>query len=283
MSVKIGHASIDENNKAKGGNAGDQTKKEVCIRTWYNKPWTAVIRPKDSSAAERIATAMEQACANDKIGYDQNQRTTLYTQAKAVNWDLSKITTACECDCSSLVAVCVNAAGIPVSKDIYTGNELSSLKATGKFDVYTTSQYISSDTYLKRGDILLGSGHTAIVLSDGTGSSNKSEVSSTDGVYIVKSGDTLSKIATKHNTTYQKLAEYNNISNPSLIRVGQEIKIPGAGSTQTPSEKVYTVKSGDTLSKIAGMYGTTYQKLAEYNNISNPSLIRVGQKIKIPN
>lgn len=283
MSVKIGHASIDENNKAKGGNAGDQTKKEVCIRTWYNKPWTSVIRPKDSYVAEKIAIAMEQACANDKIGYDQNQRTTLYTQAKAVNWDLSKITTACECDCSSLVAVCVNAAGIPVSKDIYTGNELSSLKSTGKFDVYTTSQYIGNDTYLKRGDILLGSGHTAIVLSDGTSSSTKTEVSSADEVYIVKSGDTLSKIAAKYNTTYQKLAEYNNISNPSLISVGQRIKIPGAGSSSVSSEKVYTVKKGDTLSKIANMYGTTYKKLAEYNNISNPSLISVGQKIKIPN
>ena len=85
---------------------------------WYNKPWTSVIRPKDSAAAEKIAKAMEQACANDKIGYDQYQRTTLYAQAKANNWDLSKITTACECDCSSLVAVCVNAAGISVSKDL---------------------------------------------------------------------------------------------------------------------------------------------------------------------
>ena len=64
MSVKIGHASIDENNKARGGNAGDQTKKEVCTRTWYNKPWTSVIRPKDSSAAsiyyhDTIVTSME--------------------------------------------------------------------------------------------------------------------------------------------------------------------------------------------------------------------------------
>lgn len=45
---------------------------------------------------------------------------------------------------------------------------------------------------------------------------------------------------------------------------------------------IYVVKAGDTLSKIAAKYGTTYQKLAEYNNISNPNLIRVGQKIKIP-
>ena len=169
MAVKIGHASIDENNTAKGGNAGDQTLKEVCTRSWYNKPWTSVIRPKDSTVAEKIAKAMEQACANDRIGYDQNQRTTLFTQAKSVNWDLSKITTACECDCSSLVAVCVNAAGIAVSKDIYTGNEKTALANTGAFTVLTDSKYIGKSDNLKRGDILLGAGHTAIVLTDGDG------------------------------------------------------------------------------------------------------------------
>lgn len=167
MSVLIGHASSDENKAARGGNAGDQTKKEVCTRSWYSKPWTSVIRPKDSAKAEKIAKAMEQACANDKIGYDQNQRTTLFTQAKALNWDLSKITTACECDCSSLVAVCVNAAGITVSKDIYTGNQKTALANTGAFTIYTDSKYIGKSDYLKRGDILLGAGHTAIVLSGG--------------------------------------------------------------------------------------------------------------------
>ena len=167
MSVKIGHASIDENRMAKGGSAGDQTQKEVCTRAWYNHPWTSVIRPKNDVIAEKIAKAMEQACANDKIGYDQSQRTTLYTQAKENNWDLSKISSVCECDCSSLVAVCVNAAGISVSKDIYTGNQQSALKSTRKFDIYTDAKYIGNSDYLKRGDILLGSGHTAIVLSDG--------------------------------------------------------------------------------------------------------------------
>lgn len=168
MSVKIGHASIDENQKANGGSAGDQTKKEVCTRSWYSKPWTYVIRPKDSNVAEKIAKAMEQACANDNVGYDQYQRTTLYAQAKALNWDISKITTKCECDCSSLVAVCVNASGIKVSKDIYTGNQLKSLEATGGFTILTEAKYISRSDYLKRGDILLGKGHTAVVLSGGT-------------------------------------------------------------------------------------------------------------------
>lgn len=169
MAVKIGHASIDENRNAHGGKAGDQTAKEVCTRSWYSKPWTSVIRPKDSAQAEKIAKAMEQACANDNIGYDQYQRTTLYTQAKALNWDISKIDTPCECDCSSLVAVCVNAAGIVVSKDIYTGNEKAALSATGAFAALTDSKYVGKADYLKRGDILLGKGHTAIVLTDGDG------------------------------------------------------------------------------------------------------------------
>lgn len=55
-------------------------------------------------------------------------------------------------------------------------------------------------------------------------------------------------------------------------------------TTQTPvaNDITYTVKSGDTLYDIALKYNTTYQKLAEYNNIANPSIIYVGQKIRIP-
>ena len=109
---------------------------------------------------------------------------------------------------------------------------------------------------------------------------------SNDTIYVVKAGDTLSGIASKYGTTYQTLAAYNNISNPNLIYVGQQIKIPGNGTTTTNTttnnSKTYTVKSGDTLSGIASKYGTTYQTLAAYNNISNPNLIYVGQQIKIP-
>ena len=167
MAVYIGHASIDERGKAKGGVAGDQTGKEVYKRTWYSKPWHTVFRAKSATVAEKIAKAMEQACANNNIGYDQYQRTTLYTQAKAKNWDISKVTEKCETDCSALVAVCCNAAGVTVSKDIYTGNQTAALKGTGKFNTLTDSVYTKSSSYLKRGDILLGDGHTAIVLSDG--------------------------------------------------------------------------------------------------------------------
>ena len=131
--VKIGHAHSDENNKSKGGKAGDQTAREVLVQDWYvyKNGWSAVFRAKDTKIAENIAKAMEQACANNNIGYDQGQRTTLFEQAQKCDWNISKIAEKCECDCSSLVAVCVNAAGIPVSKDMYTGNQKSVLLSTG--------------------------------------------------------------------------------------------------------------------------------------------------------
>ena len=55
-----------------------------------------------------------------------------------------------------------------------------------------------------------------------------------------------------------------------------------SSKSQPPSETVYTVVTGDTLSGIAAKYNTTYQKLAEYNGIANPNIIYAGQKIRIP-
>lgn len=125
-----------------------------------------------------------------------------------------------------------------------------------------------------------------------SGTSEPSTSNENEVVYTVVEGDTLSKIAAKYGMTYQKLAEYNGIANPNVIRAGQKIKIPrktssaqnGTSTKQevTAAETVYTVKYGDTLSAIAKKYGTTYQKLASYNGISNPNKISAGQKIKIP-
>lgn len=169
MSIKIGHAASDERGKYTGGTAGDQTGKEVCIREWYNRPWNVVLRPKSVYVVAGIVRTMKAACDNEKIGYDQNQRTTLYARAKEVDWDLSRIAVPCETDCSALVAVCVNAAGVTVSKDIYTGNMVNALMGTGQFDKLTASKYPTSDKYLQAGDILIYEGHhTAVALEYGS-------------------------------------------------------------------------------------------------------------------
>lgn len=99
-----------------------------------------------------------------------------------------------------------------------------------------------------------------------------------NSTYIVQAGDTLSGIAQKYGTTYQELARINNIVNPNLIQIGQVIKISEKNSV---TDRVYIVQSGDTLSKIAKMYNTTVGDLVAKNNISNPNLILIGQKIKI--
>lgn len=189
MSVKIGHASIDERKKIKGGAAGDQTGGELCIRTWYNKPWDLVLRPKSKTLAEKSAKACEQACSNNKIGYDQNQRNTLYTQARKVDFDLSKITTACECDCSSLMHVCALAGGANITygaNGAATINMKSKFTLNGEYEVLTASKYLTSDKYLKRGDILLKEGsHTVMVLEDGSAVSKK-ETTTTNTYYTLK-------------------------------------------------------------------------------------------------
>ena len=174
MSVKIGHASLDEHGNIAGGTAGDQNKKEVCTRSWYDYNWDYVLRCSDSKIAEKMAKACEAGCANNKIGYDQHQRNTLYTKAKAVGMDLSKITSSCECDCSSFMCVCAIAAGLSDSFFYINGNirTTSSMKSafvkTGKFQVLTANKYTEDDSYLQRGDILVRAGyHTVMVLSNG--------------------------------------------------------------------------------------------------------------------
>jgi hypothetical protein len=263
MSVNIGHARMDENNKARGGVAGDNNSKEVCITSWYNKPWTAVIRPKNKTVAEKIAKAVEQACANNNIGYDQGDRTTLYSKAKAVNWDLSKIVEKCECDCSSLVAVCVNAAGVSVSKDMYTGNELDCLKATNKFDIYTSSTYTKNSNRLKRGDILLGAGHTAIVVSNNTNSSTTVSNSTVVSNTKIQSAKSFSKSI---SGTYKTTSNLNircgaGTSNTVLTVIPKNEKVVCYGYyTSVNGIKWYLIVYDDKHNKYTGFVNSKYLK-----------------------
>lgn len=168
-SVLIGSAHIDEHGNARGGQAGDQTGKEISTQKWYlhDKGWVC-IRAKDATVREKIAQAMQAACDNDKIGYDQSQRDTLYTVAQKVGFDVSKVTTACETDCSALVRVCCAFAGIKVAS-FRTYNEVKTLTATGHFASTTSPKYTTCPDYLLRGDILCTreSGHTVVVMNNG--------------------------------------------------------------------------------------------------------------------
>ena len=170
MAVKVGSARIDENGKTHGGRAGDQSGKEVSTQAWYRhkKGWR-VLRCKNADKAEKIARAMQAACDNANIGYDQYQRDTLYNLAKTVDFDPGRVKTPCETDCSALVRVCLAYAGITV-KNFRTPNEASILLRSGEFIELKESRYTDQSSYLRRGDILVTrtQGHTVVVLSNGS-------------------------------------------------------------------------------------------------------------------
>ncbi len=122
-----------------------------------------------------------------------------------------------------------------------------------------------------------------ITINVNSSSTNNDSTSST--VYIVVSGDTLSKIARDYNTTVSNLVAINNISNPNLIYPGQRIIISeNISSLGNECGKIlYTIVRGDTLSELASRYNTTVNEIATLNNISNPNLIYAGDIIRIPN
>ena len=169
MTVYIGNAVCDENGKASGGEPGDQTGKELRIQPWYlNKKGWRVFRPKSYEVAQKLADDMRAACENPAIGYDQKQRNTLYNVADQVGFDCAKVDKPCECDCSSLVRVCLAYAGIKTG-NFNTASEPSVLKKTGAFDEMIGPEYTDESGWLKTGDILVTTvkGHTAIVLNNG--------------------------------------------------------------------------------------------------------------------
>ena len=169
MAVKIGSARMGENGKITGGKPGDQTGKEVSTQNWYahSKGWR-VFRARDAYVRERIAKAMEHACANNRIGYNQNQRNDLFNQVRDAGFDPSAAKRDTQTDCSALVRVCCCYAGITVG-NFNTANEASYLLATGAFVELTGSEYTRSSDRLRKGDILVTrtKGHTVVVLTDG--------------------------------------------------------------------------------------------------------------------
>lgn len=187
MAIRIVHASIDERGKISGGVAGNQTGKEVCIRNWYNKPWDYVLRFKDRKLAEKAVANAVLLAQSGKVGYDQNQRNTLKKELQKVNWCVGFLTTPCETDCSAFMSVVCESVGIAIPYSYgnapTTRTMVTAFKATGFFEVLSSSMYTQSDKSLKKGDILVKEGsHTVMVIDD---SETATDMPKADTVRIV--------------------------------------------------------------------------------------------------
>ena len=163
----ISNSGKDENGAYHGGKAGDQTGHEWELKAWYNRPWTVVLRYPNYAVAKKIAELGIAAALNNKIGYDQYERTSYWTQLKAANFDPSKINTPCEQDCTAGVSSNVRATGyifgIKALEDIpiCSSRDMRSKFVKAGFKALTASKYLTSGNYLLPGDILLCENHHA--------------------------------------------------------------------------------------------------------------------------
>lgn len=201
---KVSNSGHDENWGYRNGAAGDNTGTEWEIRAWYSYPWNCVLRHPKQQVRDLIAELAIEAANNNKIGYDQYQRNTYWTQLQKVGYRPSKITVACESDCSAGVIANTKAAGyllgISELKNLnatYTGNMRTGFKAAG-FQVLTDSKYLTSSAYLMPGDILLNdNNHTCTNLGIGS-----------------KSGYTQSVVTTTKKSLDEVAKEICSSSNP---------------------------------------------------------------------
>ena len=261
MSLTIGHASIDENNRIQGGSAGDQTGREVCTRSYYvhSKGWY-VLRPKSVDVAEKIASAMLEACKNNKIGYDQNNRGGVITKLNSYK-TLGNIKAFTECDCSSLVRACCIQAGFDPG-NFTTVNEATVLEKSGQFE---NKQAVTGSTKLYNGDVLVTKtkGHTVIVVS---GSPRKTTAPTKNKI------DTVSDVQTWLNDNYGAFlavdGEYGPKTKKALVEALQ-------------TELNLTYKAG---LKVDGVYGpNTNKAIVELKKGSTGNYVKVLQGLLVCN
>jgi membrane-bound lytic murein transglycosylase D len=100
--------------------------------------------------------------------------------------------------------------------------------------------------------------------------------------YRVRSGDTLSAIASKTGVRMDQIRSWNKLKSDTIY-VGQSLVLKGPGTASTPVKTVnYTVKAGDTLGQIAVRYGTTITEIQRLNKVANASSIYAGQTLTVP-
>ncbi len=108
--------------------------------------------------------------------------------------------------------------------------------------------------------------------------------------HTVASGDTLWQISRQYGTTVSAIAAANGISASSILQPGQQLVISGesagAGAAapaaeSAPAASQHVVAAGETLSTIAGRYGTSISNLTALNGLSDPNRIYVGQVLSV--
>ena len=118
--------------------------------------------------------------------------------------------------------------------------------------------------------------------------SSSSSSSSATKYHTVAEGETLGAIAMKYKVTTKQIVEWNKLSNPDALSIGQKLRVSAITSKSTTTTtkassttKYHTVTDGDTLGAIAIKYKVTTKQIVEWNKLSNPDALRIGQKLRV--
>ena len=118
--------------------------------------------------------------------------------------------------------------------------------------------------------------------------SSSSSSSSATKYHTVAEGETLGAIAIKYKVTTKQIVEWNKLSNPDALSIGQKLRVSAITSKSTTTTtkassttKYHTVADGDTLGAIAIKYKVTTKQIVEWNKLSNPDALRIGQKLRV--
>jgi membrane-bound lytic murein transglycosylase D len=106
---------------------------------------------------------------------------------------------------------------------------------------------------------------------------------------VVKNGDNLWDMASKHQTSVSKLAAWNNIKSSSTLKIGQKLSLGSAMPASLNSADSanyirklnYSVRSGDSLSRIATKFKVTVSDLKRWNNLNKPNVLKPGQRLTL--
>ncbi|NJL98363.1 MAG: LysM peptidoglycan-binding domain-containing protein, partial [Synechococcaceae cyanobacterium SM2_3_2] len=118
------------------------------------------------------------------------------------------------------------------------------------------------------------------------------EESGTPQIYQIQPGDTIEVLARRYGVSEQAILQANQPLNPRLLQLGQEIQIPvspdaevaagGVPEIASSARRVHQVSSGDTIERIAAIYGVTQAAIIQLNRLSNPGWLSIGQELEIP-
>lgn len=162
--------------------------------------------------------------------------------------------------------------GRPRDSTVRPHSSFVSTACPGPFIKSIRGQYLTESQH--QYDVLLAGGKPPVVKPE-----PEPQEPIESATYAVKSGDTLWSIARRTDTTVDQLMAWNGIKDVTALEVGTVLVLTKPATPSSPS--THTVKKGDTAWSITRKYGLTLEQLVEWNRLGDPSVLVVGQVLRL--